>query len=152
MRNKTFYMLSLGCDKNTVDSDSMSRLLVRSGYLPAAGPGRANIIIVNTCGFIQAARNESYDALIKLSKRKRTGQLLIAAGCLTQRYGDEVCGVFSASMQFWERDDGWMLLTFSKVWTILNCRNRTVGFPVPTPLVQTSLVFNAFPCRVPVRI
>jgi len=87
---KTFHIVSLGCDKNTVDSDSMSWLLVRSGYVPVASPGRAHIVIINTCGFISAARKESYDTLDKLSTKKKSGQLLIAAGCLTQRYGYDV--------------------------------------------------------------
>jgi len=85
-----FYILSLGCAKNTVDSDSMAQLMVRSGYLPVGTPQDAGILIVNTCGFIGPAREESYQALQALAGDKRPDQLLVAAGCLTQRYGAEV--------------------------------------------------------------
>jgi ribosomal protein S12 methylthiotransferase len=86
----TFHLVSLGCAKNTVDSDSMAQLLLRDGYRSVDDPHRANILIVNTCGFIGPAKQESFDVLQDLAKAKRDGQLLIAAGCLTQRYGVEV--------------------------------------------------------------
>src|SRR5664280_919230 len=90
MNPKTFHMISLGCAKNTVDSDSMAQLLVQDGYQPARSARQAGILVVNTCGFIGTAREESYTELQKLAEAKRPGQLLIAAGCLTQRYGREV--------------------------------------------------------------
>ena len=90
MDQKTFYLTSFGCAKNTVDSDSMSQLLERDGFRQVSKPGKASVLIVNTCGFIGSAREESYGALRDMSTRKRPGQLLIAAGCLTQRYGEEV--------------------------------------------------------------
>ena len=90
MNPKTFSMISLGCAKNTVDSDSMAQLLVQDGYRFVGSPRRASILVVNTCGFIGPAREESYSELRKLAEAKRPGQLLIAAGCLTQRYGLEV--------------------------------------------------------------
>jgi ribosomal protein S12 methylthiotransferase len=90
MNKKTFHLVSLGCAKNTVDSDSMSQLLERDGYRPVASPQQASILIVNTCGFIAPAREESYSTLRELANAKRPDQLLIAAGCLTQRYGAEV--------------------------------------------------------------
>ncbi|RJP50109.1 MAG: 30S ribosomal protein S12 methylthiotransferase RimO [Anaerolineaceae bacterium] len=86
----TFHLVSLGCSKNTVDSDSMAQLLVRDGYQSVDKPSRASVLIVNTCGFIGSARDESIRELRKLAKSKRSGQVLIAAGCLTQRYGMDV--------------------------------------------------------------
>ena len=86
----TFHLVSLGCAKNTVDSDSMAQLLLRDGYRSVDNPRRANVLIVNTCGFIGPAKQESFDVLQELAESKRKGQLLIAAGCLTQRYGVEV--------------------------------------------------------------
>ena len=68
----------------------MAHLLVRSGYRPTERPERANVLIVNTCGFIGPAKQESLDVLGELAANKRKGQLLIAAGCLTQRYGVEI--------------------------------------------------------------
>ncbi len=91
MSNKnTFHLVSLGCAKNTVDSDSMAQLLLRDGYHAVDDPARANVLIVNTCGFIGPAKQESLDVLRELAEGKRNNQILIAAGCLTQRYGAEV--------------------------------------------------------------
>lgn len=90
MQKKTFHLISLGCSKNTVDSESMGQLLGNSGYLPVADPEQASVLIVNTCGFIGPARDESFDVLGELAGQKRKDQVLIAAGCLTQRYGVEV--------------------------------------------------------------
>ena len=90
MNRKNFHMISLGCAKNTVDSDSMVQLLERSGYKQVSAAREASVLIVNTCGFIGPARKESYSILHNLAETKRPDQLLIAAGCLTQRYGAEV--------------------------------------------------------------
>lgn len=84
---KQFYLLSLGCSKNTVDSESMATLLDRAGFLGTTMPDEASVLIVNTCGFIQAAKEESLEALRELAASKRDDQMLIAAGCLSQRYG-----------------------------------------------------------------
>lgn len=90
MNNKKFYLVSLGCAKNTVDSDSMASLLQEAGYKPTEKASDAGVIIVNTCGFIGPARQESFEVLGDLAHKKRRGQLLIAAGCLTQRYAEMV--------------------------------------------------------------
>jgi len=90
MQKNTYHLISLGCSKNTVDSESMGQLLNNSGYLPVADPAQANVLIVNTCGFIGPAKDESLQVLGELAAQKRDNQYLIAAGCLTQRYGLEV--------------------------------------------------------------
>ena len=90
MSKNTFHLVSLGCAKNTVDSDSMAQLLIRDGYRAVEDPSRANVLIVNTCGFIGPAKEESINVLRDLAEGKRKNQILIAAGCLTQRYGSEV--------------------------------------------------------------
>jgi ribosomal protein S12 methylthiotransferase len=90
MSKKTFHIVSLGCAKNTVDSDSMMQLLINSGYEYVASPRQARILIVNTCGFITPAKEESLSVLTELATKKKSSQVLIAAGCLTQRYGIEV--------------------------------------------------------------
>jgi len=90
MTKNTFHLVSLGCAKNTVDSDSMAQLLLRDGYRSMDDPDKAAVLIVNTCGFIGPAKEESYRVLGELAQAKRKGQVLIAAGCLTQRYGVEV--------------------------------------------------------------
>ncbi len=90
MNRKTFHLVSLGCSKNTVDLDSMAQLLLNDGYKIVEKPTQASVLIVNTCGFIGPAKEESINTLRELSENKRSDQLLIAAGCLTQRYGLEV--------------------------------------------------------------
>jgi ribosomal protein S12 methylthiotransferase len=90
LTSKTFHLVSLGCAKNTVDSDSMAQLLLRDGYRAVNHPEQAGVLIVNTCGFIGPAKQESINVLRELAEGKHNGQLLIAAGCLTQRYGAEV--------------------------------------------------------------
>ena len=90
MNRKTFHLVSLGCVKNGVDSDSMAQLLERDGYRAVEKPRQASVLIVNTCGFIESARTEAYSVLRELAAGKRPDQVLIAAGCLTQRYGTEV--------------------------------------------------------------
>jgi len=89
-KTNTFHLVSLGCAKNTVDSDSMAQLLMRDGYRGLDKPEKADVLIVNTCGFIGPAKDESFEVLQELADIKRNGQILIAAGCLTQRYGAEV--------------------------------------------------------------
>jgi len=90
MSNSTFHLVSLGCAKNTVDSDSMAQLLIRDGYKFSEEPEAANVLIVNTCGFIGPAKDESFEVLRDLAALKNKDQILIAAGCLTQRYGAQV--------------------------------------------------------------
>jgi ribosomal protein S12 methylthiotransferase len=85
-----FHIITLGCPKNTVDSEMMAELLRRAGHVQVDQPRRADVLIVNTCGFIAPAREESYAALRKLAVGKRRGQRLVAAGCLAQRYGEAI--------------------------------------------------------------
>jgi len=90
MSDKTFHLVSLGCSKNTVDSESMAQLMVGSGYKIELDPTKADVLIVNTCGFIGPAKEQSLQVLAELATQKGERQILIAAGCLTQRYGAEV--------------------------------------------------------------
>ncbi len=85
-----YYLLTLGCPKNTVDSEGMAMLLGQAGYQGAASPDDADILLVNTCGFLTAAEAESLAALRDLARQKRPGQLLIAAGCMAQRAGQRI--------------------------------------------------------------
>lgn len=86
-RRDNYYLLSLGCSKNTVDSESIAQVLESEGMHGVADPRRAEVLIVNTCGFIDSAKQESIDALRELVEGRRDGQMVIAAGCLSQRYG-----------------------------------------------------------------
>ncbi|MBM4429319.1 MAG: 30S ribosomal protein S12 methylthiotransferase RimO [Chloroflexi bacterium] len=88
--SRRFYLLPLGCPKNAVDAEAMENLLQDAGWHSTERPDRADLLIVNTCGFIEPAREESYDALRALAQHKRAGQVLLATGCLSQRYGQEI--------------------------------------------------------------
>lgn len=89
-REATFYLLTLGCPKNSYDSEGLSEMLLQADYRSTVDPKRADVLIVNTCGFLQAAKDESIGALQELAAGKRKNQLLIAAGCMAQRFGQEV--------------------------------------------------------------
>lgn len=86
------YMHTLGCPKNRVDSEVMLGTLARAGYRLEPDAARADIIVVNTCGFIESAKVESVDAIVELADLKRTGRAkkLVVAGCLVQRHAGEL--------------------------------------------------------------
>jgi len=84
------YLVTLGCPKNVVDSGGMAALLAQAGHKLVDSPRHADLLLVNTCGFIEAARQESLDVLRKLGRGKRRRQVLVAAGCLAQRWGDQL--------------------------------------------------------------
>ncbi len=88
--DRTFHFVSLGCPKNTVDSERMLGLLAQDGYVPVAAPDGADLVIVNTCGFIDAARAESLAVIREMLDRKATGQVrgVVVAGCLAERQKD----------------------------------------------------------------
>ncbi len=84
--------LSLGCPKNLVDSEVMLGLLEGGGHVVTASQEEAEIIVVNTCGFIDRAKQESIDAILEMAQQKISGKCrrLIVAGCLVERYRDEI--------------------------------------------------------------
>ena len=91
MKNKqTYHLITLGCPKNEVDSDGMEMLLQQADIGASADARQADVLIVNTCGFLEAAKEESIGVLQELADGKRRHQMLIAAGCLAQRNGEEV--------------------------------------------------------------
>src|SRR5689334_1450228 len=85
-----YSIVTLGCEKNNVDSEGMGALLSEAGYEQSADPAQSDVVIVNTCAFLQAAVDESVGELRGLAAKKREGQVLIAAGCMSQRYAEEV--------------------------------------------------------------
>ncbi|HVO83255.1 MAG TPA: 30S ribosomal protein S12 methylthiotransferase RimO [Syntrophobacteria bacterium] len=88
----TFYLLSLGCAKNRVDSEVILGGLISAGYGPEADPLKAQLIVVNTCSFIESAAQESVDTILELAQAKEKGacRLLVVTGCLPQRYGKKL--------------------------------------------------------------
>ncbi|MHB9094223.1 MAG: 30S ribosomal protein S12 methylthiotransferase RimO [Eubacteriales bacterium] len=83
---------NLGCAKNLVDSEVMAGMLRESGYIITAGEEEADVLLVNTCGFINAAREESIGAIMEAARDKELGRCraLVVTGCLAQRYKDEL--------------------------------------------------------------
>ena len=89
-------MVSLGCSKNLVDSERMLYKLRKKGYQLVTEPGLADITVVNTCGFIQSAKEEAIETILELGKLKEDGTLkkIIITGCLTERYREEAAELF----------------------------------------------------------
>ena len=89
---KTFAMISLGCAKNLVNSEQMLYLLSEAGYQLVPEAEGADFAVVNTCGFIDAAKTEAIDAILEMAELKKAGKLgkLIVTGCLSERYRDSI--------------------------------------------------------------
>ena len=85
-------VVSLGCAKNRVDTEMMLGILERGGYELTTDESQADVLIVNTCGFINSAKEESIDTLLSCAEYKKTGRLrlLVATGCLAQRYESDL--------------------------------------------------------------
>lgn len=90
--NRTIAMISLGCAKNLVNSEQMLYLLSEAGYALAPSPDGADAVIINTCGFIDAAKSEAIDTILEMASLKAEGRLgkIIVTGCLTERYRSAV--------------------------------------------------------------
>ena len=89
---RTVGVVSLGCAKNRIDTEQMLGLLRAGGWEITADPAQAEAIIVNTCGFIDPAKQESIDTLLEMAQYKKNGRcrVLAATGCLVQRYAAEL--------------------------------------------------------------
>ena len=88
--SRTYWVETLGCPKNQVDSDKLTGQLVADGLRPADDPGEADVVVVNTCAFISDARQESIDTILSLADARSDGARLVVTGCLAERYGDEL--------------------------------------------------------------
>jgi ribosomal protein S12 methylthiotransferase len=90
--SSTIHFVSLGCPKNRVDSEVMLGVAERAGYRHVDDAAEASVIVVNTCGFIDAAKQESISTILELAEHKRSGRCdkLVVAGCLSQRHPDEL--------------------------------------------------------------
>jgi ribosomal protein S12 methylthiotransferase len=87
---RTFWVETLGCPKNQVDSDKLTGTMLADGLVPAAAPEGADLVVVNTCAFIEEARRESVDVILGLTERKPATAELVVTGCLAERYGPEL--------------------------------------------------------------
>ena len=86
----SYWLQTLGCPKNQVDSDKLEGYLGAAGYAPAPAPDAADLVVVNTCAFIEAARQESIEAVLDLADHKQPGARLVVTGCMAERYGAEL--------------------------------------------------------------
>ena len=85
-----FFIETLGCPKNAVDSDKVVASLLADGLMPAATAADADLVVVNTCAFIEAARQESVDTILMLAEARKPGAKLVVTGCLAERAGAEL--------------------------------------------------------------
>jgi ribosomal protein S12 methylthiotransferase len=88
--SKRFYVETLGCPKNQVDSDKLIGTLLADGLSPIDDPGAADLVVVNTCAFIEDARKESIETILALDAQRRDGARLVVTGCMAERYGEEL--------------------------------------------------------------
>ena len=86
----TYHLVTLGCPKNQVDSDKLAGTLAADGMQAVDGAGEADLIVVNTCAFVDEARRESIDTVLALADERRDGAHLVVTGCMAERYGDEL--------------------------------------------------------------
>lgn len=90
MRPQRVAFVTLGCEKNAVDSEVMAGLMGEAGYAVTSHAQDADVIVVNTCAFIEAAKAESIETILRMAKERRPGAKLIVAGCMAQRYADDL--------------------------------------------------------------
>ena len=86
------HFISLGCDKNLVDSEIMLGMLAKEGYSFTEDETQAEAIVINTCCFINDSKEESINTILQMAELKKSGQVraLIVTGCLAQRYQEEI--------------------------------------------------------------
>ncbi len=87
---RTYWVETLGCPKNQVDSDKLTGTLVADGMTPAGTADEADLVVVNTCAFVAEAREESVATILALEERRADGAQLVVTGCMAERYGDEL--------------------------------------------------------------
>ena len=85
-----YYIETLGCPKNDVDSDKIVGTLIAQGYVPTDNPAKADVVVVNTCAFIEEARQESKDTIQHLDDVRKRSSRLVVTGCMAERYGNEI--------------------------------------------------------------
>ena len=87
---KSFWIETLGCPKNKVDSEKLAGTLLVDGMSPADSPSEANLIVVNTCSFVEQAREESIETVFEYSQMRSEDVQVVVTGCLAERYGEEI--------------------------------------------------------------
>lgn len=88
--SRTYHLTTLGCAKNQVDSDKIEAMLAEAGYAPAETADSADVVMVNTCAFIEEARAESVETILEMQAERREGASTVVLGCMAQRFGVDV--------------------------------------------------------------
>jgi ribosomal protein S12 methylthiotransferase len=138
MGGPTVWLTTLGCAKNQVDSEKLEAMLEEAGYLAASSPEGADVVMVNTCAFIEEARRESVETILEMQDSKRPDAKTIVLGCMAQRFGveieqalpevDAVLGLdrYGELISTLDRLTGWRPVTFRRpVMDILHSVNRS---------------------------
>ena len=134
-------VVSLGCSKNTVDTEYMLGYFTAQGFEITPNPAEADVLVVNTCGFIESAKSESIEAILEMAQYKENGacRLLCATGCLVQRYSDELkkelpeVDIFHGVRDY----EGF-------VREVLSCLNMNIVCPSSSPRVLTTPFYSAY--------
>jgi ribosomal protein S12 methylthiotransferase len=127
-RAQRFYVETLGCPKNAVDSDKVVATLLADGLEPADSAEAADLVVVNTCAFVEAARQESIDTVLALSESRKAGAKLVVTGCLAERYGSELADALP------EAD---AVVGFAGEGAIASAVGMAAGVPVGMPTLRT---------------
>jgi ribosomal protein S12 methylthiotransferase len=155
MKPMNYHLITLGCPKNNVDSEGMHGLLLAQGHHAVNSPEQADVVIVNTCSFIQAARDETIGVLRGLAKAKQPGQRLIAAGCMAESHRaqltEDVPGIDATlSTKEWMRIGEVIAPSAAKrantMIELMPMSAAPVAAKAPTPLIElTPIVQHADP-------
>jgi ribosomal protein S12 methylthiotransferase len=144
-------IVSLGCARNLVDSEVMAGLLKQNRYLMVQQPEEADIVLINTCGFIDAAKAESIDTIVEIGRLKEEGRLkkLVVAGCLAQRYPDELANELSEVDLFIGTGEVPRIAEILRKHDLDKSLRRYIGLPHylyddATPRVRTTPSYSAF--------
>jgi ribosomal protein S12 methylthiotransferase len=137
-KSKTLFLVSLGCPKNLVDSELMLGMLEKTGYSVCETPEEAQLILVNTCGFIQSAVEEAVDQILELASLKLEDptKLLVVTGCLVQRYGKDLSKEMP-EVDLFIGTDGFQNI-ISQIDNLLNSRTQIFA-----PLVDPAFLMDS---------
>lgn len=144
-------IVSLGCARNLVDSEVMAGLLAQNQYTLVHQPEDADIVLVNTCGFIDAAKAESIDTIVEIGRLKEEGKLkkLVVAGCLSQRYPEELARELSEVDLFVGTGEVPRIAEILREHDRYSARRQYVGLPHylydhTTPRLRTAPFYSAY--------
>ena len=151
LKKQKFSIVSLGCARNLVDSEVMAGLLQQNHYEMVGEPADADVVLINTCGFIEAAKAESIDTIIEISRLKEEGTIktLVVAGCLSQRYPEELARELPEVDLFIGTGEVPKIAEILRKQEADNNRRQYVGIPQylydhVTPRLRTTPSYTAF--------